>query len=65
MVVGTIGDIAPRTAHLEPPAVIVIGEVVALQGLLHDGGVHPLAGERQLVAAAGRGEARALLERHA
>ena len=61
VVVGTIGDIAPRAAHLEPPAVIVIGEVVALQGLLHDGGVHPLAGERQLVAAAEPGEARALL----
>jgi len=33
-VVGTLGDIALRAAHLTAPAVIVIGEVVALRSLL-------------------------------
>ena len=33
-VVGTLGDIAGRAAHLTAPAVIVVGEVVALRSLL-------------------------------
>lgn len=33
-VVGTLGDIAGRAAHLPSPAVIVVGEVVALRSLL-------------------------------
>ena len=33
-VVGTLGDIARRAAHLTAPALIVIGEVVALRSLL-------------------------------
>jgi siroheme synthase len=32
-VVGTLGDIAFRASHLTAPAVIVIGEVVALHSL--------------------------------
>jgi len=34
VVVGALGDIADRAAHLRAPAVIVIGEVVALRSLL-------------------------------
>jgi uroporphyrinogen III methyltransferase/synthase len=34
VVVGTLGDIAARAAHLRAPAVIVIGEVVAVRSLL-------------------------------
>ena len=37
-VMGTLGDIAARAARLRAPAVIVIGEVVALRSLL----THPL-----------------------
>jgi siroheme synthase len=34
--VGTLGDIAARAAHLRAPAVIVIGEVVAIRSLLSE-----------------------------
>ena len=34
VVVGTLGDIADRAAHLRAPAVIVIGEVVTVRSLL-------------------------------
>jgi uroporphyrin-III C-methyltransferase len=33
-VIGTLGDIASRAVWLQAPAVIVIGEVVALRSLL-------------------------------
>jgi len=36
VVVGTLGDIAARAAHLRAPAVIVIGEVVAMRSLLSE-----------------------------
>lgn len=69
VVTGSLRDIAARAAHLGPPGVIVVGEVVrlaALEQLLHDQGVHPAAVElAHLVEDADLGEAQALVERHA
>ena len=39
-VAGTLADIAERAAHLAPPAVIVIGDVVSLRDLLPANGSH-------------------------
>lgn len=65
-VTGTLGNIAERAGHLAPPAVIVIGEVVRLEQLLHDHGVHPLAIEQaHLAADADLDEPHPLVERHA
>lgn len=49
---GTLGDIARRAGEVQPPAVIVVGEVAALH--LTQGEGRPLAGLR--VGCAGTGE---------
>ena len=53
-VIGTLGDIAEkaREAGLEPPTVIVIGEVVRLRGQLNWFEQRPLFGRRILVTRA-------------
>jgi uroporphyrinogen III methyltransferase/synthase len=47
-IVGTLGDIVARAeaAHLEPPTVIVVGEVVRLRGQLNWFEAKPLFGKR-------------------
>ncbi len=47
-IVGTLGDIVARAeaAHLEPPTVIVVGEVVRLRGQLNWFETKPLFGKR-------------------
>ncbi len=45
-VTGTLGDIVERAAHLKAPAVIVIGEVVALHSLLESPLLEDLAIQR-------------------
>ena len=42
-VAGTLADIAERAAHLAPPAVIVIGDVVSLRHLIPANGSHDSA----------------------
>ena len=53
-IVGTLGDIVAKTeaAHLEPPTVIVIGEVVRLRGQLNWFESKPLFGKRVVLTRA-------------
>jgi len=53
-IVGTLGDIVSKTeaVHLEPPTVIVVGEVVRLRGLLNWFETKPLFGKRVVVTRA-------------
>jgi uroporphyrinogen III methyltransferase/synthase len=64
VVAGTLGDIAERVqaARLRPPAVLVVGDVVALRESLDWRGRLPLAGQRVLVTRA-RQQASALSAR--
>jgi uroporphyrinogen III methyltransferase/synthase len=53
-IVGTVGDIVAKAeaAHLEPPTVIVVGEVVRLRGLLNWFETKPLFGKRVVLTRA-------------
>ena len=53
-IVGTLGDIVSKTeaVHLEPPTVIVVGEVVRLRGLLNWFETKPLFGKRVVLTRA-------------
>jgi uroporphyrinogen III methyltransferase/synthase len=53
-IVGTLGDIVARAeaAHLEPPTVIVVGEVVRLRGQLNWFETKPLFGKRVVLTRA-------------
>jgi uroporphyrinogen III methyltransferase/synthase len=53
-IVGTVGDIVAKTeaAHLEPPTVIVVGEVVRLRGQLNWFETKPLFGKRVVLTRA-------------
>ncbi len=53
-IVGTLGDIVAKTeaAHLEPPTVIVVGEVVRLRGQLNWFESKPLFGKRVVLTRA-------------
>ena len=45
-IVGTLGNIVAKAEHLEPPTVIVVGEVVRLRGQLNWFETKPLFGKR-------------------
>jgi len=61
VVTGTLADIAARAAHLEPPTVIVVGEVVTLREQLRWFERLPLFGKRIVITRA-REQAGALRE---